>query len=186
MKSQKDWERPEKGKTMSNRTMVALALALALGCSGGAGSVPPIESMLRNEAGAEVGRVTLRERGERIQVDVRVTGLAPGEHGLHLHAVARCEAPGFQTAGGHLNPTNHRHGHLNPQGPHLGDLGNLFVSSNGRGEKTVELVGAEVRAGLKTFVGAQGLSLVVHAGSDDETTDPSGNSGARIACAVIQ
>ena len=161
------------------------ALALLTACTGGAGSVPPVESVIRNESGAEVGRVILRERGERIQVHVRATGLSPGEHGLHLHAVGKCEAPGFQSAGAHLNPTNHRHGHLNPQGPHLGDLGNLFISGNGRGEKWEELVGAEARIGIRQFVGPQGISLVIHAARDDETTDPSGNSGARIACAVL-
>jgi Cu-Zn family superoxide dismutase len=173
------------GKTWRHPS-VALAVALALAaCSGGTGSVPPVESVIRNESGAEVGRVILRERGERIQVHVRATGLPPGEHGLHLHAVGKCEAPGFQSAGGHLNPTNRRHGHLNPQGPHLGDLGNLFISDNGRGEKTVDLVGAEVRSGIRAFVGPLGIALVIHAARDDETTDPSGNSGSRIACAVL-
>lgn len=157
-----------------------------LGCGGGPVPSPlPVESILRDASGAEVGRVTLRERGERVQVDVRVTGLAPGEHGMHLHAVGLCEPPAFTSAGGHYNPRNFRHGHRNPQGPHLGDLGNLFISSNGRGEKTVELVGPEVRTGIKPLLGSTGLALVVHADRDDETTDPSGNSGARIACAVI-
>ena len=158
-----------------------------LGCGGGAGAATPapVESVLRDASGADVGRVTLRERGERVQVEVRVSGLPPGEHGLHLHAVARCEPPGFQSAGAHYNPRNFRHGHRNPQGPHLGDLGNLFVSSNGRGEKTIELIGPEVRSGVRGLLGAAGLALVVHADRDDETTDPTGNSGARIACAVI-
>ena len=156
-----------------------------LACGSGVPTPAPMESILRNASGTEVGRVTLRERGERVQVDVRVSGLPPGEHGLHLHAVGRCEPPAFTSAGGHFNPRGFRHGHRNPQGPHLGDLGNLFVSSNGRGEKTVELVGPEVRGGLKPLLGATGLALVVHADRDDETTDPTGNSGARIACAVI-
>jgi Cu-Zn family superoxide dismutase len=156
-----------------------------LACGGSVPTPAPVESILRDASGAEVGRVTLRERGERVGVDVRVSGLPPGEHGLHLHAVGRCEPPAFTSAGGHYNPRNFRHGHRNPQGPHLGDLGNLFVSSNGRGEKTVELVGPEVRSGLRSLLGSAGLALVVHADRDDETTDPTGNSGARIACAVI-
>ena len=173
------------GSMGKHREIHSFAVALLAACTGGAGSVPPVESVIRNESGAEVGRVILRERGERIQVHVRATGLSPGEHGLHLHAVGKCDAPGFQSAGAHLNPTNHRHGHLNPQGPHLGDLGNLFISDNGRGEKWEELVGAEARIGIRQFVGPQGISLVIHAVRDDETTDPSGNSGARIACAVL-
>ena len=105
-----------------------------LACGGGTAASPaPVESILRDSSGVEVGRVTLRERGERVLVDLRVMGLSPGEHGLHLHAVGLCEPPAFTSAGGHYNPRNFRHGHRNPQGPHLGDLGNLFVSSNGRG-----------------------------------------------------
>ena len=157
-----------------------------LACGGGPAADPaPVESVLRDASGTDVGRVTLRERGERVQVHLRVSGLTPGEHGVHLHAVGRCEPPGFTSAGGHFNPRNFRHGHRNPQGPHLGDLGNLFVSSNGRGEMTVELVGPEARTGLKPLLGPAGLALVVHADRDDETTDPSGNSGARVACAAI-
>ena len=144
-----------------------------------------MESILRDAQGADVGRVTLRERDQRLQVHVRVAGLTPGEHGLHLHAVGKCEPPGFQSAGAHLNPANLRHGHLNPQGPHLGDLGNLTVGADGRGEKTIELSGAEVRAGLVALLGTAGLAVVVHADRDDEMTDPTGNSGARIACAVV-
>jgi Cu-Zn family superoxide dismutase len=165
--------------------IVMVSVLGTLGCTGGAGSPAPVESTLRNAEGADVGRVTLRERGERIQIYVRVAGLTPGEHGLHVHTAGKCESPGFQSAGGHLNPRNSRHGHRNPQGPHLGDLGNLFVGSDRRGDKTVELTGAEVRSGLRQLLGETGLALVVHADRDDETTDPTGNSGARIACAAI-
>jgi Cu-Zn family superoxide dismutase len=176
-------------------------------CQGG-GAPAPVESVLRDATGADVGRAILRERGEQVQVHVRVAGLTPGEHGLHLHAVGKCDPlrvagltpgehglhlhavgkcdpPGFESAGGHFNPTNHKHGRLNPQGPHEGDLGNLFVSADGRGEKTVDLVGAEARSGLQALLGASGLALVVHGGRDDEATDPSGNSGPRVACAVL-
>lgn len=166
--------------------LIASSLGI-FGCGGGtATSAPaPVESTLRDAQGADVGRVILREQGDRVQVNVRVAGLAPGEHGVHLHAVGKCDGPGFESAGAHFNPANHRHGHLNPQGPHVGDLGNLLVSSDGRGEKTVELTGPEVRSGLPALLGQTGLALVVHAGRDDETTDPSGNSGARVACAVV-
>lgn len=164
--------------------MIIVSFAGILGC-GAAAAPAPVESILRDSQGADVGRVTLRQRGERIQVHVRVAGLTPGEHGMHVHATGRCEGPGFESAGSHLNPTSRRHGHLNPQGPHLGDLGNLLVAPDGRGEKTVELAGADVRSGLPALLGAAGLALVVHANRDDETTDPTGNSGARVACAAV-
>jgi Cu-Zn family superoxide dismutase len=145
-----------------------------------------VESTIHTADGTAVGSVTLRQIEERIQVHVRVTGLPQGDHGMHLHAVALCEPPGFQSAGPHLNPGAKQHGHLNPQGPHLGDLGNLTVGADGRADTTVDLVGAEARAGLPGFLGAAGAALVIHADRDDERTDPSGNSGNRIACAAIK
>lgn len=166
------------------RRIIIASFLGVIACQGGSAPAP-VESVLRDATGADVGRAILRERGEQVQVHVRVAGLPPGEHGLHLHAVGKCEPPGFESAGGHFNPTNHRHGRLNPQGPHQGDLGNLFVSADGRGEKTVDLVGAEARSGLQALLGPSGLALVVHGGRDDETTDPSGNSGPRVACAVL-
>jgi Cu-Zn family superoxide dismutase len=145
-----------------------------------------VESTIHTADGTAIGAVTLRQTGERIQVRVRVTGLPPGNHGMHLHAVALCDPPGFQSAGGHLNPGSKQHGHQNPQGFHLGDLGNLAVGTDGRGDVTVDVVGAEAKAGLPSFLGAGGVALVIHADKDDERTDPSGNSGARIACAAIK
>ena len=145
------------------------------------------EVLLHDGSGAEVGKVTLRENGQRISIRIEVHGLAAGLHGMHLHAAGRCEGPDFQSAGGHFNPTGMRHGHKNPQGPHLGDLGNLKVGDDQKGDMTVDVSGPEARLGLKGFLEANpnGLALVIHASQDDETTDPTGNSGARIACAVL-
>jgi superoxide dismutase, Cu-Zn family len=166
---------------------ILFPLVLATACGQTQATIEPMESVLRNGGGADVGRVTLRESGQRIQIRVRVSGLPPGLHGMHLHEAGRCEGPAFQTAGGHLNPSGMHHGHQNPQGPHLGDLGNLRVGDDGRADVTVEVAGAEARTGLRSFLGLgqSGLALVIHAERDDEVTDPSGNSGARIACAVL-
>jgi Cu-Zn family superoxide dismutase len=166
--------------------LVGPAVLLSVWCCNGSPSPAPVESILRSADGSAVGSVTLRPITEGIQIHVRVAGLPPGEHGIHLHAVALCEAPGFQSAGGHLNPGGKQHGHLNPQGAHLGDLGNLTVGADGRGDKSLDVVGAEALAGLPSFLGANGVALVIHADKDDERTDPSGNSGARIACAAIK
>jgi Cu-Zn family superoxide dismutase len=111
------------------------------------------------------------------QLAIEVSGLAPGPHGLHLHAVGRCEGPDFAGAGPHWNPANRKHGSANPQGPHLGDLPNLEVGADGRGAATFS-----VPDGL---VDGDGAALVIHASPDDYRTDPSGNSGARIACAAF-
>ena len=160
-------------------------VVMAAACGGPVSAPAPVEIILRDGTGNDVGQVRLRERDGRVQVYVRVTGMAEGEHGIHLHAVGRCDGPDFQTAGGHLNPTGMQHGHLNPQGPHFGDLGNIRVGADGRGEKTIDLLGGEARAGIGALLGTAGIALVVHAGRDDERTDPAGNSGARIACAAI-
>ena len=130
-----------------------------------------------NAAGASTGAVQVEMRSGGANLRIAVQGLPPGEHGLHLHAVGRCDAPGFQSAGDHWNPEGRRHGHLNPQGPHLGDLPNLTVSANGHGAINFRIAGL--------LNDADGTALVVHANPDDYQTDPSGNSGDRIACAVL-
>lgn len=96
----------------------------------------------------------------------------------------RCEGPAFTSAGGHLNPGEKQHGTLNPAGSHTGDLPNLNIVSNGAGTLSVELSGtrAELEAAL---FDADGTALVIHATADDYKTDPTGNSGARIACGVL-
>jgi Cu-Zn family superoxide dismutase len=104
---------------------------------------------------------------------------------MHLHAVGVCQGPGFTTAGSHLNPAGLKHGRLSPQGHHLGDLPNLVVDQNGKADATVDVTGAETAKGLKAFLG-RGMSLVIHADPDDEKTDPTGGSGARVACAAFR
>lgn len=115
--------------------------------------------------------------GKRTSIKVDAEGLLPGVHGIHLHAVGRCDGPGFQSASGHWNPAGKQHGHLNPLGAHLGDLSNLEVGADGRGTANFAIAG--------DMADADGTSLVIHAKPDDYRTDPSGNSGERIACAVL-
>jgi Cu-Zn family superoxide dismutase len=99
-----------------------------------------------------------------------------------VHAVGRCDPPGFESAGPHWNPTGREHGSQNPRGQHLGDLPNLLVGADGEGSFDLGIAGADLRAMLDT----DGAALVIHAGADDYRTDPSGNSGARIACGVFE
>ena len=162
-------------------SVLMLSLSLLAGCAtpdelGPVGGAPTIA--LVNGAGASTGAVQVEQRANGSYLRIAVQGLPPGEHGLHLHAVGRCEGPAFQSAGAHWNPAGRQHGHLNPQGAHAGDLPNLTVSANGRGSLNL-LVPASALAD------ADGTALVIHAKPDDYRTDPSGNSGDRIACAVI-
>ena len=145
---------------------------------------PAREATVHDAAGKDAGRVTMREVSGRITVKVHLQGLPAGIHGLHLHETPKCDPPGFASAGGHYNPTHREHGRQNPRGPHLGDLGNITVSGNGQGDREVTITAALAGQGIPAFLGA-GLALIVHANADDEKTDPSGNAGSRIACAVI-
>jgi len=116
-----------------------------------------------------------------LQVRVQAQGLAAGTYGVHFHAVGRCDGPDFESAGPHWNPAGRQHGSLNPQGHHLGDLPNLVVEADGGGRLEAALADTPISA----LADADGTAVVIHAAPDDYRTDPSGNSGARIACGVL-
>ncbi len=136
---------------------------------------------LLTSTGLDAGRATATEVAGGIRYTLDVKGLPAGNHGAHVHTVGRCDAPDFTTAGAHWNPTSTKHGTMNPQGPHEGDLPNLTIGTDGRGTLGITVPGATM-AGL---LDADGSAIVVHAGADDLMTDPSGNSGGRIACGVF-
>jgi Cu-Zn family superoxide dismutase len=142
-------------------------------------------------AGAEVGWVKLVEDASGVvHVAVHVSGITPGRHGIHIHSVGAC-APTFAAAGGHYNPLGHQHGLENPAGPHAGDLPNLVVNEAGVGHLEAKTALVTVSDGPATLfdstAGAVGSSFIIHANEDDQQTDATnGNSGARIACAVIE
>ena len=165
-------------------TLALSAGALAAQHEGHAG--PAAAGALRNAQTQIVGEAAATRAGGLVHVRVTVRGFSPGIHGVHLHQVGRCEGPGFESAGPHWNPGGKQHGRLNPQGPHLGDLPNLEVRANGAGRIDFEVqVPAGNDAGANPLLDADGTAVVIHAAADDERTDPSGNSGARIACAVL-
>lgn len=116
---------------------------------------------------------------------IKLSGLPAGPHGVHIHTTGKCDAPGFTTAGGHLNPAGHQHGKDNPAGRHLGDLPNIAIGEHGNGELALPLSfdASTLRAQL---FDTDGAAIVVHAKADDYRTDPSGNSGDRIACGVFK
>ena len=139
-------------------------------------------AILRTATGADVGTATASEVAGGLRFTVDVKNMPAGTHGAHVHTTGRCDAPDFATAGPHWNPTSMKHGSMNPQGPHEGDLPNLIIGTDGRGTVGVTIPGATM-AGL---LDADGAAFVVHAGPDDLMTDPAGNSGGRIACGVFQ
>jgi Cu-Zn family superoxide dismutase len=142
-------------------------------------------AILKDSNGNEVGRATLTETNDGVRIAGEVHGLPPGEHGFHIHEQGICEAPAFTSAGGHFNPTGESHGAAHGDKRHLGDLGNLRVGEDGRSAFDVTAEGARLTAGDHSLFHPGGTSLMVHAKLDDLKTNPSGNSGDRIACGVI-
>ena len=166
---------------MVHAKLVALTFLLA-GCVPMAALDVPVSTVnLVSGRGAVLGSVRVFSEPTGLMIRLDAAGLPPGVHGVHLHAVGRCDAPGFTSAGPHWNPTVRNHGHRNPQGFHIGDLGNLGVGADGKLIAGL-LVPKATIGGLRD---ADGAALVIHAKPDDELTDPSGNSGDRIACAVL-
>jgi len=157
---------------------IALFPAAALAGSTGHAS-------LKDAQGRKVGTARFTSAKAGVRVHVEVTGLSPGKHGIHIHAAGQCEAPDFKSAGGHFNPGERKHGLHNPDGAHAGDLPNLVVAKNGKGKADFVAKGAVLGKGKGSLFGPDGTAIVIHAGPDDEKTDPSGNSGDRIACGVV-
>jgi Cu-Zn family superoxide dismutase len=141
-----------------------------------------------NGQGAKVGSAKISSTASGVKIAVNVSQLTPGEHGIHIHTVGKCEGPAFTSAGGHFNPTSAHHGIHNTQDPHphVGDLANLTVNAGGKGKASFTVEGATLGDGANSLFHEGGTSLVIHAKADDLMSDPSGNSGDRVACGVIE
>jgi len=148
----------------------------------------PVNVQLKDAMGKPVGTATITEakKGGGVLIHLKVQGLPVGEHAAHIHQVAKCEGPGFTTAGGHFNPEMKQHGLDNENGPHAGDMANFTVAGK-KGKADVTLVNTRVTMdnGPHSIFTGGGTALMIHADKDDMHTDPTGNAGARIACGTI-
>lgn len=171
---------------MKRALTLALPLAMLAGCQ--TVDEAPNERLgqatLQLANGLPGGTAQLLASGGQVNISIAVVGLTPGVHGVHLHTTGSCTAPDFASAGAHLNPGGHQHGTSNPAGPHLGDLPNITAGANGSGSVSATLTGTREQV-LAQLFDADGTAVVVHANADDYRTDPSGNSGGRIACGVL-
>lgn len=170
------------------------ALILALSLLGGcktmgteADKLPVADAVaqLVDAQGADRGRVDIFKGSDGLRLEVVARGFAAGTYGMHVHMTGQCTAPSFASAGAHWNPTGAQHGRDNPMGAHHGDLPNLVIESGTIGRATLRMVGTRL-AGDGGLIDADGAAFVIHAGPDDMKSDPSGNSGARVACGVIK
>jgi Cu-Zn family superoxide dismutase len=146
---------------------------------------PSVTTTVRDASGRDLGTLTLTETGAGIAVAGRLTGLTPGDHGMHFHTVGRCDAPGFESAGEHWNPTNAQHGAQHPQGPHFGDMPNVSVGPDSIADVQATTAGGSLRGAQQALLDADGAALIIHASRDDQQTNPSGRSGNPVACGVI-
>lgn len=186
------------------KTLICAAVLLSAGCGGGepaedTASIPepqtdatqPVQESpsataeLRNAQGASVGTATLEEGDAGVRITLQLSGLPQGTHGFHVHQTGECTPPTFESAGGHFNPTSAQHGLENPQGPHAGDMENIEVSADSTANITTDNDRIALAPGANSVLDADGSAIVIHATADDQMTDPSGNSGDRIACGVI-
>ena len=167
-----------------NILFALVGLSLLAGCAELApGSRARAE--LKDKDGKVVAVAILSERPGGVLVRLEVRGLTPGLHAVHVHTVGKCEGPGFTSAGGHFNPAGKKHGLKNPDGPHAGDLPNMSVEKDGTGRFEAMTDRITLRAGPLSVFDADGSALMIHAGVDDNVTDPTGNAGDRAACGLI-
>lgn len=172
-----------------------VACSLALGASLIATTVASVqaadskkaEATIINASGDEIGVAHLVQGPNGVLIHVKVSGLEPGKHGLHLHSHGVCEpGEGFKTAAGHVGKKEGAHGLMNPEGPEPGDIPNIFVGADGTGEMEAFTNLVSLEGGEHGLLDADGSTFIIHENADDHITQPIGGAGARVACGIIK
>ncbi len=191
---QQQWETREimvRFGSMKMAGVAALTVMLA-SCGGNDGQSPGevsgnvARAQLTGVDGTSYGEVIVARGDDGLLVNVNAANMTPGPHGVHIHQTGKCEGPDFSSAGGHWNPTGVQHGFDNPEGAHKGDLVNLDIGPDGTGSLEASIYGATLSEGENALLDEDGAAFIVHEGPDDLKTDPSGESGGRLACGVFE
>lgn len=145
-----------------------------------------VTSKIVNAEGKQIGTAVLTQMADTVRIELEAQGLPPGTHGIHFHEAGKCEPPAFESAKAHFNPASKQHGFHNPKGFHAGDLPNITVGDSGSIKAIINSRNVTLKPGQpNSLLKDGGTALVIHEKADDYVTDPSGNSGSRIACGVI-
>ena len=172
-------------KTMRIHNVTAITVGLVVSLALSTAAQKPVQVELRDGQGKMVGTAEMAPAPQGVNIRLNLANLTPGEHGIHIHSVAKCEGPAFTTAGGHLNPDMKHHGLQNPEGPHAGDIPNITIDAHGMMKGTIVAPGVTMGDDPHSIFSNGGTALVIHAKADDMKSDPAGNAGVRIACGVI-
>ena len=161
------------------------SLILGIASLSAAAQNAPVKVQLHDAKGQSVGTAELSPAAHGVNIRLDLRNLSEGEHAIHIHQVARCEPPGFTSAGPHLNPDMKQHGLQNPQGPHAGDIPNIKVGAKGNLKTTIVAPGVTMGDDSHSVFSNGGTALMLHAKADDMKSGPAGNAGERVACGVI-
>ena len=170
---------------MKSKFCLLAVVALSAGCASMGGTPGPsaVAKLDPTKGNSAAGTVKFEQRGAKVQVSGTITGLKPNtEHGFHVHEKGDCSSGDGMSAGGHFNPAGKPHGHQGDETRHAGDLPNLRADASGAATFSFEATGITVGSGATDIVGK---GLIVHRDPDDYKSQPAGNAGPRIACAVI-
>ncbi len=164
------------------KILLASCVVLAItGCVAATHELSAHAKMAPTQGNQANGIVTFTQHDGKVILDAQIAGLTPGLHGFHIHEKGDCSAPDGTSAGGHFNPTHQPHGDPSGHAHHMGDLPMLYADADGHAKLHVELDSLSLQ-GAENIVGR---ALIIHRNFDDFTTQPTGNSGARVACGVI-